>query len=338
MSLHTALRDVLGIEHPIVQAPIGSATCPALAAAVANAGGLGTLAVTWRDPDETRSVIRETRGLTDAPIGVNLVLDERAKTVDTDVHLDGCLAAGVDVVSFSFGEATPYIDRVHDAGGVVVETVGSAAEARTAAETGVDAVVAQGWEAGGHVQSEVATMALVPRVADAVSVPVIAAGGIADGRGIAAALTLGADGAWLGTRFLATREANVHDTYRKRIGEIDETGTQYTNVFDKGWPGMAHRVVRNSTIERWEDAGRPAPGGRPGETDVVAEGSDGSPIERYSEALATPDVTGDVEAMALFAGQSVALTDGVRSAGTVVEELAAETAAVVRNTAELSES
>jgi len=338
VTLHTPLCDVLGVEHPIVQAPIGSATCPALAAAVANAGGLGTLAVTWRDPNEVRSVIRETRELTNAPIGVNVVLDERAKTVDTDTHLDACLAEGVDVVSFSFGEAAPHVGRVHDTGALVMETVGSAAEARAAAEAGVDVVVAQGWEAGGHVQSEVATMALVPRVADAVSVPVIAAGGIADGRGIAAALNLGADGAWLGTRFVATWEANVHDTYRERVAATDETGTQYTDLFDKGWPGMAHRVVRNGTVERWEDADRPAPGRRPGETDVVAERGEGTPIERYDEALATPDVTGDIEAMALFAGQSAGLTDKIRSAGGVVTALVAETTASIRNTAELTEA
>ncbi|EMA52442.1 MULTISPECIES: NAD(P)H-dependent flavin oxidoreductase [Halococcus] len=334
MTLRTPLCDVLGIEYPIVQAPIGSATCPALAAAVANAGGLGTLAVTWRDGADARSAIRETRELTDAPIGVNVVLDERAKSVATETHIDACLAEDIDVVSFSFGEAAPHVDRVHDAGAVVIETVGSAAEAREAAEAGVDVVVAQGWEAGGHIQSEVATMALVPRVADAVSVPVIAAGGIADGRGIAAALALGADGVWLGTRFLATREANVHDTYRERVAEIDETDTQYTDLFDKGWPGMAHRVVRNGTIERWEDADRPASGRRPGETDVVAEGEGGEQIERYDEALATPDVTGDIEAMALFTGQSAGLTDMTRPAGDIVAELATEASTRIEKLAE----
>lgn len=334
MSLHTSLCDVIDVEYPIVQAPIGSATCPELAAAVANAGGLGTLAVTWRDGAETRSAIRSTRELTGAPIGVNVVLDERAKSVDAETHLDACLAEGVDVVSFSFGEAAPHVDRVHDAGAIVTETVGSAAEAQSAAEAGVDVVVAQGWEAGGHVQSEVATMALVPRVADAVSVPVIAAGGIADGRGIAAAIALGADGVWLGTRFLATEEANVHDAYRERIAEADESETLYTELFDKGWPGMAHRVARNSTVEQWEDADRPDPGQRPDETDVVAEGPDGHSIERYDEALATSDVTGDIEAMALFAGQSAGMTDVTRPAEDIVVELATEAATRIETLAE----
>lgn len=332
MSIHTPLCDTLDIEHPIVQAPIGSATCPELAAAVSNAGGLGTLAVTWRDFEETRMALRETTDRTPHPFGVNLVLDDATTKYDTSQHLDICLDEGVEIVSVSFGEAAPYVEHVHDAGGIVTQTVGSAAEARMAAEAGVDIVVAQGWEAGGHVQSEVGTMALIPRVVDAVSVPVVAAGGIADGRGIAAALALGADGVWLGTRFLATEEANVHDEYRAQVTGTDETETLYSELFDKGWPGMAHRVARNSTVERWEDADRPEPGCRPGETDVVAEKSDGQHIERYDETLATPDVAGDIEAMALFAGQSSGLTTDVRPAKDIVTELVTETVAAVENT------
>ncbi|WP_226479900.1 NAD(P)H-dependent flavin oxidoreductase [Natrinema amylolyticum] len=327
MTLQTPLCELLEIEYPIVQAPIGSATNPELAAAVSNAGGLGHLAVTWRDLGETRAVIRETRELTDEPFAVNLVLDDATTTVETEDHLETILEAGAEIVTLSFGDAAPYVGRIHDAGAVVTRTVGSAEAARTAVDAGVDIVVTQGLEAGGHVQSEVATTALVPSVADAVGgeVPIVAAGGIADGRGIAAALALGADGAWLGTRFVATEEAAVHDTYQRRLRESDETDTEYTTLFDKGWPGMPHRVLRNETLERWEHEGRPPTGERPGETDIVATTEAGNPIERYDEALATPNVDGDIESMALFAGQSVGLTDEIRSAGTVVEELASET-------------
>ncbi|OAQ54519.1 hypothetical protein HTG_02910 [Natrinema mahii] len=326
MTLETRLTDLLGIEYPIVQAPVGSATTSELAAAVSAAGGLGHLAVTWRDCEETRRAIRETRELTDDPFAVNLALDEATTVVDTDDHLETVLESGAPIVTLSFGDAAPYVDRIHDAGAVVTQTVGSAEAARDAVEAGVDAVVTQGLEAGGHVESEVATTALVPRVADAVGdeVPVIAAGGIADGRGIAAALALGADGAWLGTRFVATEEARVHDEYRRRLRESDETDTAYTTLFDKGWPGTPHRVLGNETLERWEREGRPPAGERPGERDVVAT-RDGEPIERYDEALATPDVEGDIESMALFAGQSVGLIDADQSAGAVVESLVAET-------------
>lgn len=318
--LRTPLCDRLGIEYPVVQAPIGSATCPELAAAVSNAGGLGQLAVTWRDRDETRAVVRTTRELTDAPFAVNLVLDDRTTVVDTGEHLSSLLDAGADVVAFSFGDAAPHVDAVRDAGGLALQTVGSAAEARAAVDAGIDAVVTQGIEAGGHVQGEVATSVLVPRVADAVGdeVPVIAAGGIA------ATLALGADGAWLGTRFLAAAEAQVHDRYRQRLLGSDETTTRHTELFDKGWPGMTHRVLENETIGRWEAAGRPDPGDRPGEDDVIARTGDGEPIERYDEALATPDVEGEIDGMALYAGQSVGLVDEVLPAAELVTELVAE--------------
>ncbi len=327
MTLRTPLCDLLEIEYPIVQAPIGSATCPELAAAVSNAGGLGQLAVTWHDLEATRSAVRATRELTDEPFAVNLVLDEATTTEDTADHLETILEAGAPIVALSFGDAAPFVERIHDAGALVSQTVGSAAEAREAVDAGVDIAVTQGLEAGGHVQSEVATTVLVPRVADAVGdeVPIVAAGGIADGRGIAAALALGADGAWLGTRFVATEEARVHERYRDRLRESDETDTAFTTLFDKGWPGTAHRVLRNETLERWESAGRPPAGERPGENDVVARTGDGGTIERYDEALATPDVDGAIDEMALFAGQSVGLTDDVRPAGGVVEDLVAET-------------
>jgi len=327
MTLRTPLCETLGIEYPIVQAPIGSATCPALAAAVSNAGGLGHLAVSWYDREQTQQLIRETRERTDAPFAVNLVCDERTGVEPFDDHLGSILDAGVDVVSLSFGDPTPHVDRIHEAGATVLATVTSADDAQAAVEAGVDCVVTQGIEAGGHVESEVATTVLVPRVADAVgdAVPIVAAGGIADGRGIAAALALGADGVWLGTRFVATEEAAVHDTYQHRLRESDETETRYTTLFDKGWPGMPHRVLANETIDRWEAAGEPEPGDRPGEDDVVATTAGGESIERYDEALATPDVEGDIDAMALYAGQSVGLIEEIRPAGDVVSELVTET-------------
>ncbi|TYT62159.1 NAD(P)H-dependent flavin oxidoreductase [Natrialba swarupiae] len=326
MTIHTALCETVGIEYPIVQAPIGSATNPELAAAVSNAGGLGHLAVTWRDIAETSRVIRETCERTDEPFAVNLALDDRTTIVDTDDHLEAILDAGPDVVTFSFGDATPYVDRVHEAGALAFQTVASAAAARDAVDAGVDVVVTQGLEAGGHVQSEVATTALVPRVADAVGdeLPIVAAGGIADGRGIAATLALGADGAWLGTRFVATEEATVHETYRERVLESDETDTRYTTLYDKGWPGMAHRVLENGTLERWDAAGQPESGERPGEDDVVATTESGKPIERYDEALATPNVDGSIEEMALYAGQSGGLVEESRPAEEVLEALVTE--------------
>jgi nitronate monooxygenase len=194
-SLQTPLTRSLGLDGPVVQAPIGSATCPELAAAVSEAGGLGTLAVTWRDPTDVPQLVAATRERTDRPVGANVVVDPGATATPAEELVDAYLDAAVDVLSVSFGDAAPYVDRAHDAGAEVWQTVGSAAEARAAADAGVDAVVTQGAEAGGHLQSDVSTMVLVPRVADAVELPVVAAGGIGDGRGVAAALAFGADGA-----------------------------------------------------------------------------------------------------------------------------------------------
>jgi nitronate monooxygenase len=337
VTLSTPLCETLEIEYPIVQAPIGSATRPELAAAVSDSGGLGTLAVTWRPPDRAAEFVERTRERTDRPFAVNVVLDPEAKEVATEDHLDAVLDAGVPAVSFSFGDATPYIERVHDGGASVLVTVGSAEEAETAAAAGADVIVAQGWESGGHVQSEVATLPLVPRVADAVDVPVVAAGGIADGRGVAAVLAAGADGAWLGTRFVATEEAAVENHYRKRIVDAEETETLYSELFDIGWKGTPHRVLRNSTTENWEQAGRPAPGDRPGEGETIAEYPGGHPIVRYGDDLPMEGVEGDLDALALYAGQSSGLTEEVQPADEVVEELVAETEARIDQLSVLAE-
>jgi len=337
----TRLTETLDLEYPIVQAPIGSATTPALAAAVADAGGLGTLAVTWREPEVIRELLTETYELTeghprtDGAIGVNLVVDDAAADLPVQAQLDAALAAGVDVVSVSFGTAAPYVEQAHDAGATVVQTVGSAAAAREAVGAGVDAVVAQGWEAGGHVQSEVATMALLPQVVDAVpETPVIAAGGIGDGRGVAAALALGADGAWLGTRFLATPEADVHEVYRERVTDADETETVHGKIYDEGWPEVPHRVLENETTAAYEDAGRPETD-RPGEGEVVAREPDGTQVTRYEDSLAVEGIEGEPEKLPLYAGQSAGLAETSTPAAEVVERLVAETAGAIEESAAL---
>jgi nitronate monooxygenase len=255
LSLQSPLTRRLGIDAPVVQAPIGSATCPELAAAVSDAGGLRTLAVTWRDPAEIAAAVTSTRRQTDGSVAANVVVDPDAADTPTDDLVGACLDADVDVLSLSFGDAVPYVDRAHDASVDVWQTVGSGAEARTAADTGVDAGVAQGVEADGHLQSDVSTMALVPHVVDAVDCSVVAAGGIGDGHGLAAVLALGADAGWLGTRFVATREARVHERYRRRVVEAAETDTASGTPYDRGWPGPPPR--------RPEQDGRDVGGGRP---------------------------------------------------------------------------
>jgi NAD(P)H-dependent flavin oxidoreductase YrpB (nitropropane dioxygenase family) len=164
---------------------------------------------------------------------------------------------------------------------------------------------------------------LVPAVVDAVApTPVIAAGGIGDGRGVAAVLALGAQGAWVGTRFLMAEEAPVHERYRRRLIEADETDALwFADLFDGGWPSAPHRALRNATIDEWEAAGRPPAGSRPGEGDQVATRPNGSRIPRYASSTPVEGMDGDIDAMSLWAGQSVALARRVQPAAEIVHEL-----------------
>jgi NAD(P)H-dependent flavin oxidoreductase YrpB (nitropropane dioxygenase family) len=308
------LCEVLGIEQPIVQAPMSAV--PQLAAAVSNAGALGMVALTWSTP--AGDPVRETMTLTDRPFGGNLII-----ATDQHQRLDEALQAGLRIVSLMWGDPVGYVEQIHDAHGLVLHTVGSAAEARRAVACGVDVLVAQGWEAGGHVWSQIATLPLVPAVVDAVDpVPVIAAGGIGDARGVAAVLALGAQAAWLGTRFLLAQEMPVHEQYRRRVMGAAETDAQwYADLYSVGWPDAPHRALRNSTAEAWEAAGRPALGSRPGEGDVIAHFASGEAILRYEPGAPMVGTTGDIEALSMFAGQSVALARQPQSAAEIVAEL-----------------
>jgi NAD(P)H-dependent flavin oxidoreductase YrpB (nitropropane dioxygenase family) len=305
---------LLGIEQPIVLAAM--VAVPELAAAVSNAGGLGMVTLTWSTP--AGDVVHQTAELTSRPICGNLVL-----TADQHRRLDDALEAGLRIVSFFLGDPTGYIEQVHDAGGLVLHTVGSAEEARRAVANGVDVIVAQGWEAGGHVGSQVATLPLVPAVVDAVApVPVIAAGGIGDARGVAAVLALGAQAAWVGTRFLLAQEMPIHEEYRRRLMDADETKAEwYPDLYDVGWPDSPHRALRNSTAEEWDAAGRPPLEKRPGQGDVIAHFASGEAIVRYEPAPPMVGTTGDIEALSQWAGQSVALAKRSQPAAEIVAEL-----------------
>ena len=312
--MRTPLCELLGIEWPIVQAPMSDIT--GLAAAVANAGALGMVTLTWSA--DVGAVVRKTAALTTRPFGGNLVLTE-----DRHRRLDQALDAGLRIVSFFYGDPSGYVQQAHDAGAIVMHTVGSAEEARRAVASGVDVIIAQGWEGGGHVRGKVATLPLVPAVVDAVApVPVIAAGGIGDARGVAAVLALGAQAAWLGTRFLLAEEMPIHEDYRRRLIAAAETDPQwYPNLYDVGWPDSPHRALRNSTARAWDDAGRPADSQRPGAGDVIAHFASGEAIVRYEPAPPMIGTTGDIEALSMWAGQSVALAKKPQSATEIVAEL-----------------
>ncbi len=323
--MRTPICDLLDIEIPIIQAAIGGITCPELASAVSGAGGLGTIAMTGSGADGTRATIERTRALTNRPFAANFVL-----AYDVEAEIAASLDAGIPIISLFWGDPTPYVHRIHDSGAKLMMSVGSVDEAKRAADAGADVIVAQGWEAGGHVRGHVANLPLIPRVVDEVApLPVVAAGGIADGRGLAAVLALGAQAAWIGTRFLAAEEAATHPHYQSRVLAAEASDTYFSMLYDIGFPNASARTLRNSTIDAWEEAGRPPPGSRPGESETIVGAGKDDQVVRYEAVAARKDYQGDVEAMPLWAGQGVGLVRRRQPAAEIVAEIATEAEAVI---------
>ena len=319
--METAFTRLVGIEHPIVQAPIGTLSNPRLAAAVSNAGGLGVLGMLALPAPAVRDQIRRVRALTTRPFGVNLVI---ARLQGGEVEV--CLEERVPLLVFFWGDPGPYVDAAHRHGTRIVAQVGSVAEARAAAAAGVDAIIAQGVEAGGHVRGTTSLLTLLPSIVGAVApVPVIAAGGIADGRGLLAALDLGAQAVSMGTRFLASEEAAAARAYKDRIVAATAEDTVYTHLFDIGWPDAPHRVLRNRAVTEWEQAGRPAPGRRPGEGAAIGRiGGMNVEVLRYSVVPPLTGFEGDLEYAALYAGESCSVIDAVKPAAAIVRDVVRE--------------
>ena len=321
--LTTRLCKLLSIQLPIFSAPMGpDLTGPELVAAVSGAGGLGLMQSQLSPPEHFREQIRRVRSATDKPFGVNFIL-----ALPHEEDLNVCLEEHVPVVSFFWGDPARYVEQVHAAGSKIFLQVGSVEAARRAAAAGVDVIIAQGTEAGGHVEGETATMVLAPRIVDAVApVPVVAAGGIADARGLVAVLALGAEGAVLGTRFLATSEANAHPHYKQKLLEAVETDTVRTILFGHGWPNAPHRTLRTRFVEQWLGNEARAQESRADEPVIgrtsIAERE--IPIQRFMSLPPSNRVTGDIESMALLAGQTVGLVKEIKSAATIVRELADE--------------
>jgi len=246
-ALHTRLCDLVGVQYPIVQTGMGWVAGPRLVQATANAGGLGILAGATLTFEQLGPAIHDIKERTAQPFGVNL----RADAPDLDQRIDLLIAEGVRVASFASPPAAQVVAKLKDAGVIVIPTVGAPRHAEKVAALGVDAVIAQGAEGGGHT-GVVPTTLLVPQVADIVDVPVIAAGGFFDGRGLVAALAYGAEGIAMGTRFLLTKESRVPDAVKGVYLETPVTGTVVTRAID----GAPQRVIRTKLVERLEGAGR----------------------------------------------------------------------------------
>src|SRR4051794_12524329 len=295
-----------------MQAPLGRGAAAPLAAEVSRAGGLGTLGASWTDPPALREQIRSIARATDRPFCVNLVLD-----FPQEERLEVAVEEGAPWVSFSFGLRPELVARARAGGASVLGQVASAGAARAGAEAGADGLIVQGVEAGGHVQSVVGLLPLLAEVRRAVSLPLLAAGGIADPATARAAIAAGAAAVVMGTRFVASDECDAHPDYKARLTAAEGRDTVLTRLFDVGWPAP-HRVLRNSTYERWLRAGSPPPGRRPGEGEVVAAG-----LPRYAVPMPLAGMEGDLEAMAMYAGQGVGSIDAVEHAAGIVERFAA---------------
>jgi enoyl-[acyl-carrier protein] reductase II len=245
--MHTRLTDLLQIEHPVMLAGMGGVSYHTLVAAVSEAGGFGTLGAGTMSPDQLRDEIQATKALTDQPFGVDLLTALPAQMLES---VDAMIEENVPVFVAALGVPRDVVERCHAHNMIVVNMCGKVRHALAAVEAGCDLVVAQGTEAGGHTGT-VATMPLVPQVVDAVGdrVPVVAAGGIFDGRGLAASLTLGADGVWVGTRFIATPEARAVAGYKEALVRTAEDGT----VVSRAFTGKTLRAVRNRTTQHFEE-------------------------------------------------------------------------------------
>jgi NAD(P)H-dependent flavin oxidoreductase YrpB (nitropropane dioxygenase family) len=330
----SGFTEQYGLQVPFVSAGMGFLALPELAAAVSEAGGLGLLGAAPAPAPLVREMVRRLKALTARPFGVDLIVETTALgPCTTEEHIEVCAAEGVPVVLF-FWHAPPaaWVDRLRRAGAKVWMTVGSVEQARKAVRLGLDAVVVQSAEAGGHNRATAGALALVPAVADAVApVPVVAAGGIADGRGVAAALALGAAAVCVGTRLLASREAYAHDEYKRRVVAAGTSDVARTSIFGPEWPDQPMRVLRNRVVRDWEgrdDRTPPAPDPtRPiGRTVLLGRAYE---MPKFSAVPPTPEAEGDFEEMCLAAGEGAGLVRDIRPAGEIVREMMEEARRVI---------
>ena len=315
----TPLCGLLGIEHPIINASMSGTATGALAAAVSEAGGFGMIGgtsgegVPW-----LREQIAITRSLTDRPFGVGFI----SSFSDVDALIEVALEERVSAINHSFADPAPYVRPAHVAGVKVFAMVQTVAMAVHAAEAGVDVIIAQGGEAGGH-GGQMGTFALLPAVVDAVGdIPVVAAGGICDGRGFAAALLLGAQGVWMGTRFVASNEWGGSPFKRDAVVAASTDGTVTTSIYDTIWDepfpeGISHRVLGNQYIEQWR-----------GRDDEIA-----ARRAEFQSELAEADEQADCGRAGISAGPAAGLVKSTMPAGDIVRSVVHDAESVLRGRA-----
>lgn len=307
MTIRTRVTDLLGIEHPVLQGGMAWTATAELAAAVSNAGGLGVIGAGHMPTDLLREQIRNAKTLTDRPFGVNLML----LTPHIDELVDMVLTEGVHAVTTGAGNPGKYMSAFKERGIKVLPIAPSVALAKRLESIGADAIIGEGMEAGGHI-GELTTMVLTPQLVDAVSVPVIAAGGIADGRGVAAAFALGAEGVQLGTRFMCAEECTIHPDVKARVVKARDRDTVVTG-YSTGHPV---RVIKNKLSRMLEELDRD---NRPEDLEALGAGR-----------LALAMREGDLDMGSVMAGQAAAMVCRVEPAADIVRSLVEEAEAALR--------
>lgn len=311
--MYADICKVLGIKYPIIQGAMAWISDADLVAAVSNAGGLGVLATGHLDGEGCRQEIRRLKEMTDKPYAVNVMLLSPFVEQIVEVICD----EKVPIVTTGAGSPGKYMKKFKEAGVKVIPVVPSVAMAKMMVKDGVDALIAEGTESGGHV-GKTTTMALVPQVVDAVDVPVIAAGGIADGRGIAAAYMLGASGVQIGTRFLVAKECNVHPNYKAKIIKAKDIDTTTTG----NSTGHPVRVIKNKMARAYEA--------------LEKKNASAEELEELGRgALKKAVVDGDVDNGSVMSGQIAGLVKKEQTCKEIIEEMYGEFIQIMKNTAEL---
>jgi enoyl-[acyl-carrier protein] reductase II len=339
-SLDTRLTRDYGVRFPFVGAGMGFVSMPSLVAAVSNAGGIGVLGNAIEPPPSTQALIRMVRSLTTKLFGVNFIVDDSAfGPIATDAHIDVCVEERVPLVVFHMNvPPRAWVERLHKAGARVWMQCASVEQAAEAAQLGVDAVIAQGSQAGGHNKSRTRTFTLLPRIIDAVHpLLVLAAGGIGDGDAVAEAITRGADGVWVGTRLVASAEAHAHAEYKRRLTVAKGDATATTTMFGPEYPNRPYRVLRNRIVNQF--AGRENEIPNPPPPPAVIGTTFLFPLTirqpyqmpKFSAIVPTPETLGDFEEMGMPAGsESLKAIDRVQPAAQIIATMMADARAALR--------
>jgi NAD(P)H-dependent flavin oxidoreductase YrpB (nitropropane dioxygenase family) len=332
-SLRTRLTDEFGVRYPLVCAGMAFVGTPPLAAAVADAGGIGMLGAATEQAPGVLSLIRATQALTDRLFGVNFIVDGTAfGPLTTDAHIDACVEADVRLVTFHWNPPlAQWVDMLHGAGAKVWFQTGLVEQALEATYAGVDGIIAQGSDAGGHVRATMRTIPTFEKIRAAIpsSMLVLAAGGIADGRAVAEALRRGADGVWVGTRLVASIEANAHAEYKRRIVDAAGHSTAHTTMFGPEWPGQRIHVLRNRVVKEWigrEDQipNPPPPPAVIGHTTLTPNSVPGGipyDMPKFSAMVPTSETSGDFEEMCMPAGEGVRVIKSLQPAAEIVVDM-----------------